>query len=64
LTAGVPQIDVAGPARLEIRERAAGEALIRHDTDWRFENRDYRGHDIIFVERFFGESSMQIFPIN
>jgi hypothetical protein len=36
--------------RWKLRERAAGEPLIWHDTPWRFGDREYRGHNIIFVE--------------
>jgi hypothetical protein len=36
--------------RWRLRERAAGEPLIWHDTPWRFGNREYRGHNIVFVE--------------
>lgn len=33
-----------------LRERAASEPLIWHDTPWRVGNMDYRGHAAIFVE--------------
>lgn len=33
-----------------LRERAVGEPLIWHDTPWRFENREYRGHHVTFIE--------------
>jgi hypothetical protein len=34
----------------KLRERAAGEPWIWHDTAWRSGNKDYSGHGIIFVE--------------
>jgi len=34
----------------KLRECADGEPLIWHDTPWRSGNRDYSGHDVIFVE--------------
>jgi hypothetical protein len=38
------------PLAWKLRARAAGEPLIWHDMDWRFGNRDYRGHHAVFVE--------------
>jgi hypothetical protein len=38
------------PSDWILRERAAGEPLIWHDTDWRSGKREYRGHDIVFIE--------------
>jgi hypothetical protein len=33
-----------------LRERAAGEPMIWHETHWRTNNREYRGHTQLFVE--------------
>jgi len=33
-----------------LRERAGGEPLIRHETDWQFGSREYGAHGIIFIE--------------
>jgi hypothetical protein len=38
------------PSDWILRERAAGEPLIWHDTDWHSGNREYRRHDIVFIE--------------
>jgi hypothetical protein len=34
----------------KLRERAAGEPLIWRDAPWRVGNKDYRGHNVMFVE--------------
>jgi len=34
----------------KLRERAAGEPLIWHESHWRIDNKEYRGHTQIFVE--------------
>jgi hypothetical protein len=48
----------------ELRERAAGEPLIWHDTPWRDGTKEYRGHNEILVEMAFGGSSTRISPIS
>jgi hypothetical protein len=34
----------------KLRARTAGEPLIWHDTPWRFRNRNYAGHPVVFIE--------------
>ena len=46
----------------KLRERGAGEPMIWHESHWRTNNREYRGHTHIFIEDVLWRELDAMFP--